>query len=89
MRPDPAIQFWTGDSLASSPGIRLIRLGGHLPGSTALQWTPSGGEEGVLLTGDTLQVVADPCRVSFMYSYPNLLPLSAATVRRVADDLRQ
>ena len=41
------------------------------------------------MTGDTMQVVADPRRVSFMYSYPNLLPLSAATVRRIADRLQQ
>ena len=87
MRSDPAIQFWAGDTLAPCPDVRLIRLGGHFPGSTVLHWRPACGEEGVLLTGDTLQVVADPSRVSFMYSYPNLLPLSATTVRRVADEL--
>ncbi len=53
-----------------------------------LHWAPGEVGDGVLLTGDTLQVVADPCRVSFMYSYPNLLPLSAATVRRIADALQ-
>jgi hypothetical protein len=26
--------------------------------------------------------------VSFMYSYPNLIPLSAAAVRRIADSIR-
>ena len=89
MRPDPVIEFWTGDTFALSPDITLIRLGGHFPGSTVLHWKPAGGEEGVLLTGDTLQVVANPRRVSFMYSYPNLLPLSGATVRRIADVLQQ
>ena len=89
MRSDSAIQFWTGDTFAPCSDVTLIRLGGHFPGSVVLHWRPDGGEQGVLLTGDTLQVVANPRRVSFMYSYPNLLPLSAATVRRIADVLHQ
>ena len=89
MRPDPAIQFWSGDTLSPCSDVTLLRLGGHFPGSTVLHWRPAGREEGVLLTGDTLQVVANPRRVSFMYSYPNLLPLSASTVRRMADVLHQ
>ncbi len=89
MRPDPAIRFWNGDTMALGPEVTLIRLGGHFPGSAVLHWTPNGPSEGVLMTGDTMQVVANPGRVSFMYSYPNLIPLSAATVRRVADRLRQ
>ena len=88
MRPDSAIRFWEGDTLALAPGVTLLRLGGHFPGATALHWTPRQTGEGVLLTGDTLQVVASPTRVSFMYSYPNLLPLSASTVRRIADVLK-
>lgn len=88
MRPDPAIAFWEGDTLALGQDLTLIRLGGHFPGATVLYWTPRASKEGVLLTGDTLQVVADPCRVSFMWSYPNLIPLSAATVRRIADVLK-
>ncbi len=89
MRSDPAIEFWTGDALSPCTGITLLRLGGHFPGSTVLHWRPVGGEEGVLLTGDTLQIVANPRRVSFMYSYPNLLPLSACTVKRIAADLHR
>ncbi len=88
MRPDPAIRFWQGDTLALDPGATLIRLGGHFAGATVFHWIRDGTCEGVLLTGDTLQVVADPARVSFMYSYPNLIPLSASTVRRIADILR-
>ncbi len=88
MRPDPAIRFWDGETLALGPDATLIRLGGHFPGATVLHWAPGGPDAGVLLTGDTLQVVADPSRVTFMFSYPNLLPLSAATVRRIADALK-
>ena len=39
----------------------------------------------MLLTGDTIQVVADPNWVSFMYSYPNFIPLPAAEVSRIRD----
>ncbi len=88
MRPDPAIRFWEGDTLALPPDLTLIRLGGHFPGATALYWIPGADRGGVLLTGDTLQVVADPRRVTFMWSYPNLMPLSAGTVRRIADALK-
>ncbi len=88
VRPDPAIRHWDGETLALGPDATLIRLGGHFPGATVLHWTPEGSDGCTLLTGDTLQVVADPSRVTFMYSYPNLLPLSAATVRRIADVLQ-
>lgn len=71
-----------------APALTLIRLGGHFPGSTVLHWTPEGTEDGVLLTGDTVQVSADPRRVSFMWSYPNRIPLSPRTVRRIADTLK-
>jgi hypothetical protein len=37
----------------------------------------------VLLSGDIIQVVADHQKVSFMYSYPNLIPLPAAEVQRI------
>ena len=41
---------------------------------------------GVLLSGDILQVVPSG-HVSFMWSYPNLIPLSAAKVQRMAEIL--
>jgi hypothetical protein len=49
-----------------------------------LQWLSGADGRGALLTGDILQVVADRRWLSFMYSYPNYLPLPAATVRRMA-----
>jgi len=44
----------------------------------------------VLMTGDTIMVVPDTRWVSFMYSYPNLIPLPAREVNRIVgavDDL--
>ena len=85
MRPSGRIEFWEGESLALEGGLTLLRLGGHFPGSSALHW-PGGAEgRGALLSGDTIQVVSDRAWVSFMYSYPNLIPLPAAEVRRIAE----
>jgi hypothetical protein len=36
-----------------------------------------------LLSGDIVQVVSDRDWVSFMYSYPNLIPLPAAEIERM------
>jgi hypothetical protein len=41
------------------------------------------GERGALLSGDIIQVVSDRRWVSFMYSYPNVIPLSPAKVRGI------
>jgi len=38
---------------------------------------------GALLTGDSITVVPDRRFVSFMRSYPNLIPLSEAEIRRI------
>jgi glyoxylase-like metal-dependent hydrolase (beta-lactamase superfamily II) len=83
MRSDPAVQFWDGDTKPISPGLTLIRLGGHFEGGTILHWSNWDGGRGVLLSGDILQVVPSG-HVSFMWSYPNLIPLSAAEVQRMA-----
>jgi hypothetical protein len=40
-----------------------------------------------LLSGDVVQVIPDRRHVGFMYSYPNLIPLPAATVRAIAATL--
>lgn len=84
MRPDPCIRFWSGESRALFGGLTLIRCGGHFAGGTVAHW-PAGAEgRGALLVGDVIQVVPDRRFVSFMYSYPNLIPLPSHTVRRIA-----
>jgi glyoxylase-like metal-dependent hydrolase (beta-lactamase superfamily II) len=83
MRPDPAIVFWEGDALEIGDGLTLLRLGGHFAGAQVLHWAGGAAGQGVLLAGDVLQVVQDRRFVSFMYSYPNYIPLPAATVRRM------
>jgi hypothetical protein len=83
MRPDPAIEFWEGDTRELFGGLTLIRGGGHFDGGTMLHWPAGSGGRGALLSGDIIQVVSDRRWVSFMYSYPNLIPLSPSKVREV------
>jgi len=83
MRPDDAVEFWEGDARDVLPGLTVVRCGGHFPGSSALHWADGAGGRGALFTGDTLMVVSDRRYVSFMYSYPNLIPLNARAVRRI------
>jgi glyoxylase-like metal-dependent hydrolase (beta-lactamase superfamily II) len=87
LRSGPAINHWTGDTLKLNDEMTLIRCGGHFPGSTVLHWGAAMGGKGALFAGDTVQVVTDRKHVSFMYSYPNFIPLSAREVRRIADPL--
>ena len=83
MRSDPAIKFWDGDTLPLARGVTLIRCGGHFAGGTVLHWAQGGDGRGALLSGDIVQVIPDRTFVSFMRSYPNLIPLSAPAVERI------
>ncbi|NRD77119.1 hypothetical protein HPT25_06370 [Bacillus sp. BRMEA1] len=88
-RPSEHIKFWTGENLPLSEGLTLHRLGGHFKGGTVLHWANNQAGNGILLTGDIIQVVADPHWVSFMYSYPNLIPLPAKKVAEIAEKVRE
>lgn len=83
MRPSPAYVFWEGETLPILDGLTLIRCGGHFPGSDVLHWQQGAEGRGALLAADTIMVVQDRRYVSFMYSYPNLIPLNAPAVERI------
>ncbi|KAB8140368.1 MBL fold metallo-hydrolase [Chloroflexia bacterium SDU3-3] len=83
MRPSEAVRFWEGETLQLVDGVTLIRCGGHFAGSAVLHWAAGAEGRGVLLTGDTIHIVQDRRFVSFMRSYPNLIPLPASAVRRI------
>ena len=83
MRPDAHIVFWDTDTYSLWDGITLIRCGGHFPGSTVLHWAAGAENRGVLLTGDTIMVVTDRRWVTFMYSYPNDIPLNRSAVEGI------
>jgi len=82
-RSDPAIRLWEGEQMALAPGLTLVRCGGHFDGGTVLHWAGGSDGRGALLVGDVIQVAQDRRHVSFMYSYPNYIPLGAAAVRRI------
>ncbi|MGH2712844.1 MAG: MBL fold metallo-hydrolase, partial [Thermoleophilaceae bacterium] len=87
MRPDPAIELWEGEVKELGDGLTLVRCGGHFAGGTVLHWAGGADGRGALLSGDIVQVIPDSSHVSFMYSYPNLIPLPAAAVEHIARTL--
>src|SRR5262249_32745657 len=87
-RPSPRIEFWSGDLRRLSDSVTLIRCGGHFPGSTAIHWRDGPRPGGALFPGDALQVVMDRRHVTFMYSYPNYLPMKTSDVRAMRGRLQ-
>lgn len=83
MRPDKAIVFWEGETRTLAEGLTLIRCGGHFEGGTVLHWAGGADSKGAVLSGDMIQVVPDRKHVSFMYSYPNYIPLPASAIQRI------
>jgi glyoxylase-like metal-dependent hydrolase (beta-lactamase superfamily II) len=83
MRPDPAFVFWDEAMYPLWDGLTLVHCGGHFHGSSVLHWAQGAAGRGALLAGDTIQVVQDRRYVSFMYSYPNIIPLNAPAVARI------
>jgi hypothetical protein len=88
-RPTERVELWSGDRLAVDDDHELVRLGGHFEGGTVCLWRGGAGGAGALLSGDVVQVVADRDWVSFMRSYPNLVPLAAREVARIRDALAE
>lgn len=85
MRPDDAVQYWAGDALDLGDGVTLVRLGGHFTGGTVLHWAGGADGRGAVLSGDILAVASDRRYMSFMYSFPNYIPLPASEVRRIRE----
>ena len=83
MRPSERIELWRGERRTVANGLELVRLGGHFDGGTVCVWRAGAEGRGAMLSGDIVQVVSDRDWVSFMYSYPNLIPLSAREVERI------
>ncbi|HKB94103.1 MAG TPA: hypothetical protein VKC62_07740 [Gaiellaceae bacterium] len=80
MRPSPRIEHWRGETTELGEGLTLVRCGGHFAGGQVLHVA----ERQALLSGDIVQVIPDRDWVSFMYSYPNLIPLAEPGVRAIA-----
>lgn len=81
-RKDPVVRPWS-EKLELLPGVTMTQPGGHFPGSAVVHWADGADGKGVLLSGDTIFANPDRTSVSFMRSFPNRIPLSAAVVERV------
>lgn len=85
-REHDCIRSFAGD-LEVLPGITIRAVGGHFPGSLVAYWSAGADGRGVLLAGDTIYPVPSGQWVTFMRSFPNLIPMSAAVVDRVAESI--
>jgi len=81
-RPDPLVRFWEGETEQLWDGVTLINVGVHFAGGQVLHWAGADGGAGAVMSGDIMTVVPDRRYVSFMYSYPNLIPERPEVIRR-------
>jgi glyoxylase-like metal-dependent hydrolase (beta-lactamase superfamily II) len=77
------IVLWEGDLKILNDEITMINCGGHFPGSSVMHWAGGNKGKGALFTSDTINVGADQKSVSFMYSFPNHIPLSSPNVKKI------
>jgi len=78
---------WYSSRAVLTPEVALIQTGGHFPGSAVLHWTGAEDGAGVMASGDSITVVPDREWVSFMWSYPNLIPLDVTELTRIESSL--
>jgi len=81
-RPDDSVVFWSGETKEIGEGLTLVNAGVHFEGGQILHWRDGEEGRGALLSGDIFTVVQDRRHVSFMYSYPNLIPERPRVIRR-------
>ncbi|HWB90559.1 MAG TPA: hypothetical protein VG605_01850 [Puia sp.] len=78
------VEYWQGEEKSLWNSIRLVRTGGHFPGSFVLR-VPYLSPKGALLTGNRLYLSRSMRHISMMDSYPNHIPLPARELRAVVD----
>ncbi|RPE14193.1 MBL fold metallo-hydrolase [Chitinophaga lutea] len=83
-RKDFNIVFWEGAEHSLLPGVKLVHTGGHFDGAAILHYNAGNG---LLLVGDAIQVCPDLQSVSFMYSYPNYIPLPEKAILKIKETL--
>lgn len=88
MRPTSEICYWDGPQLELWEGIKIVHCGGHFAGSAVLYYPQGSNGRGAVFGSDTLHVTMDRKFVSFMYSFPNLIPLSEKKVIHIYNVLK-
>jgi glyoxylase-like metal-dependent hydrolase (beta-lactamase superfamily II) len=84
-RRGEAIQLWNGRYKVLWEGVKLVCCGGHFPGASVLHLA---NDKGALFTGDTIQVAPNLNTVSFMYSYPNMIPLPEKSIIQIRESVK-
>ncbi|KAL2208519.1 metallo-beta-lactamase superfamily protein [Sarocladium strictum] len=90
MREGDGIEYWAGERLELVGGEFLaVKVGGHFPGSSVLYWE----SQSKLFVADSITVVpsgvyhvdrpADTASFTFMWSYPNFIPLPPDEVHNI------
>jgi hypothetical protein len=87
MRSDANVRYWAGRTKKLQAGLTLVHTGGHFDGFQVLVWPDGSSGKGVLLAGDQPEVCSARDWVTFMYSYPNYIPLGGNALRRVVNAL--
>jgi hypothetical protein len=82
-RADAPVRFWSGPHLDLFGNLRLVLCGGHFDGFQVLHW-PAGD---AILAGDQPQVTPDRRWVSFLWSYPNMIPLGPRAIAQIVASL--
>lgn len=80
------INLWQGESLRLDEQFTLHCLGGHFKGAAILH---AEIDKGIVFSGDVIQIAADRNWVSFMYSYPNMIPLPISIVDRIRKNVNE
>jgi hypothetical protein len=88
VRPDPCIRFWSGETKSLIGGTTLIRTGGHFDGFQVMHWRSASDGKGAIFAGDQPEVCMDRNWVTFMYSYPNYIPLHRRAIENIVAALR-
>ncbi|AQQ53460.1 MBL fold metallo-hydrolase [Planococcus lenghuensis] len=84
VNPGSRFELWSGKSLQLSEEFTLHQLGGHFAGA-AIAHADIG--KGIVFSGDVIQVASDRNWTSFMYSYPNMIPLPIPVIKRMKQDI--
>jgi hypothetical protein len=85
MRPSRRLELWARDRLELSAALTPDQARRPLSGWDGVLVARWRGGRGALLSGDIVQVVDDRDGVSFMWSYPKLIPLPPREVARMRE----
>jgi len=87
MRPDENIRFWAGERKQLLGTLTLINTPGHFSGFQVLYSAAHGKGRGALFAGDQPRPCMDRRWVTFMFSYPNFIPLGPQAIRGIVQRL--